>query len=58
MGSLVGASDEIRRAGGPDSSMNDYAVRISFPIASVWSVFDMLSGRLYDHDERYPSRLQ
>ena len=26
MGSLVGASDEIRRAGGPDSSMNDYAV--------------------------------
>lgn len=25
MGSLVGASDEVRR-GGPDSSMNDYAV--------------------------------
>ena len=31
MGSLVGASDEIRRAGGPDSSMNDYAVRIPLP---------------------------
>jgi len=26
MGSLVGASDEVRRTGGPDSSMNDYAV--------------------------------
>ena len=28
MGSLVGASAEIRRTGGSDSSMNDYAVRI------------------------------
>jgi cytokinesis protein len=27
MGSLVGASDEVRRAGGIDSSLNEYAVR-------------------------------
>jgi cytokinesis protein len=26
MGSLVGASDEVRRAGGIDSSLNEYAV--------------------------------
>jgi cytokinesis protein len=26
MGSLVGASEEVRKAGGPDSSLNDYAV--------------------------------
>lgn len=29
MGSLVGASEEVRRAGGTDSSLNDYAVSIS-----------------------------
>lgn len=28
MGSLVGASEEVRRGGGPDSSLNDYAVRV------------------------------
>ena len=27
MGSLVGASDEVKRAGGTESSLNDYAVR-------------------------------
>lgn len=27
MGSLVGASEEVKRAGGIDSSLNDYAVR-------------------------------
>jgi cytokinesis protein len=26
MGSLVGASDEVRRGGGADGSLNDYAV--------------------------------
>lgn len=30
MGSLVGASEEVRRAGGVDSSMNDYAVSFFF----------------------------
>jgi cytokinesis protein len=29
MGSLVGASEEVKRAGGIDSSLNDYAVRPS-----------------------------
>lgn len=29
MGSLVGASEEVKRAGGVDSSLNDYAVRPS-----------------------------
>ena len=28
MGSLVGASEEVRRAGGVESSLNDYAVGI------------------------------
>jgi cytokinesis protein len=28
MGSLVGASDEVRQGGGNDSSLNDYAVRV------------------------------
>ena len=35
LGSLVGASDEIRRGGGPDSSMNDYAVRTPLLTISV-----------------------
>lgn len=35
MGSLVGASDEVRRNGGVESSLNDYAVRsFTFPILS------------------------
>jgi cytokinesis protein len=34
MGSLVGASEEIRKNAGPDSSLNEYAVRI---IVSVHS---------------------
>ena len=29
MGSLVGASEEVRKAGGIDSSLNEYAVRFS-----------------------------
>lgn len=29
MGSLVGASEEVRKAGAVDTSLNDYAVRIS-----------------------------
>ena len=29
MGSLVGASEEIKRTGGIDSSLNEYAVRLS-----------------------------
>ena len=36
MGSLVGASDEIRRTGGPDSSMNDYAVRAPVLTVPAW----------------------
>ena len=39
MGSLVGASEEIRRNAGMDSSLNDYTVR---------SWFFPLYGRLYD----------
>lgn len=27
MGSLVGASEEVKRTGGVDSSLNEYAVR-------------------------------
>jgi cytokinesis protein len=34
LGSLVGASQEVRKAGGPDTSLNDYAVRRSLPSLS------------------------
>jgi cytokinesis protein len=34
MGSLVGASEEVRKAGGVDSSLNDYAVRFEFACSS------------------------
>jgi cytokinesis protein len=34
MGSLVGASDEIRKVGGSDSSLNDYTVSLVISLGS------------------------
>lgn len=46
MGSLVGASDEVRRLAGGDGSLNDYAVRFLFH-----SILAVLNERIY----RFPA---
>lgn len=39
MGSLVGASEEVRKTGGIDSSLNDYAVRVNHSRGGVWNLY-------------------
>lgn len=53
MGSLVGASDEVRRIGGVESSLNDYAVRRSLISEGTG---DYLTFLELSAKQRYPHR--
>ncbi|KAJ3529522.1 hypothetical protein NMY22_g8966 [Coprinellus aureogranulatus] len=58
MGSLVGASEEVRRAGGLESSLNDYALANLLLINAILTFIDDLELRLHHRSQMYTNGLQ
>ncbi|RXW21019.1 hypothetical protein EST38_g4845 [Candolleomyces aberdarensis] len=57
MGSLVGASEEVRRAGGVESSLNDYALSNLILVNGILMYIDDFELRLHHRSQMYASGL-